>query len=86
MSLESKLGVLKEVEEVKYVSQVKPIVTMEKYFSDATKFWEENSGNAVDWNINNGNGGNMVGKKIIGNPGGLFTNDGKVVSFWYVPS
>lgn len=61
----------------------KPVVSMEKYLDDAVAFWEANNDRAIEWSINRGT---EMGKKIVGNPGGIYTNDGKVVSFWYVPS
>ncbi len=43
----------------------KQIMSMEKYLDDAVKFWEQNSSKAIDWSISDGNGGSMVGKKIV---------------------
>lgn len=60
----------------------KPIVSQQQYFDDAVKFWEPNKSKAVQWDFANG----MTGWKIKENPGGIYTDNGEVVSFWYVPT
>lgn len=61
----------------------RPMVSMKKYFNDAQAFWTQNRGRAFAHPINRGT---EIGLKIDGNPGGVYTKTGEVVSFWYVPS
>lgn len=63
------------------VESGRPIVSQGEYLNDAIGFWNKNSQRAVMRLINQGR---EVGRKIIGNPGGMYTTDGRVVSFWYV--
>ena len=54
--------------------------TLEEYTDDALAFWRMNSHRATKFTIDGGLG---VGYKIKGVPGGIFTADGKIVTFWY---
>ena len=54
--------------------------SVEDYTDDAMDFWKANRGRAVPHPIENQM---RNGFKIRGNPGGIFTEHGTIVSFWY---
>lgn len=55
--------------------------TVEKYTSDAVEFYNKNKDMGFDWALKDDKG--TIGTKIKGNPGGIYTKSGKIVTFWY---
>ena len=53
--------------------------SIEEYTSDATKFFEDNKNAGKPHQLRDG----TTGLKIDGAPGGIYTNHGQIVSFWY---
>ncbi|MFQ5811361.1 MAG: RHS repeat domain-containing protein [Armatimonadota bacterium] len=55
-------------------------VSIEDYTNDAVAFWKTNRHRAEPFPIESGM---KTGFKLRGHPGGIFTSDGKIVTFWY---
>jgi len=55
-------------------------LSLEEYTDDAVNFFRRNRGAAREFPIDGGTG---IGLRIDGKPGGIFTTDGKIVTFWY---
>ncbi|MCG3137129.1 MAG: hypothetical protein HJJLKODD_00972 [Phycisphaerae bacterium] len=53
-------------------------LTLEEYTDDAIAFWHIHKHEKFEFPIDGG-----VGYKIDGIPGGIYTADGKIVTFWY---
>jgi hypothetical protein len=50
-----------------------------QYSQDAINFFEKNKSKSIEIELQDG----RTGLKIPGKPGGIYTKDGKVISFWY---
>ena len=55
---------------------------MEEYTNDALQFFEQNKDKVRPLRLKNGENGFVI-RTGPGGPGGYFTQDGRIVSFWY---